>query len=68
MKSRKPGLLSDKNIKHDSEQFDYINELHEYLWCFVRCEFPFAQGNLQKYLDVALENAKHKTKQQPYKT
>jgi hypothetical protein len=36
---------------------DYIQELHEYLWRFVRAEFPWANGDLRKYIDVAIESA-----------
>ena len=62
MKNRLEGFLSNKNIPHDSEIFDYIGELHTYLWRFVRCVFPFAQGNLSDYLDIAIEQEEWKQK------
>jgi hypothetical protein len=55
MKNRTPGFLSDKNISHDSEQFNYIVELHDYLWRFVRLYIPGASGNLDKYIDAVLQ-------------
>ena len=58
MKERTKGFLRDELINHDSEQFDYIVELHEYLWKFVRCELPGVGGNLRDYLDLALLQSK----------
>lgn len=55
MKKRPKGFLSDEIISHDSEQFDYIVELHEYLWRFVRCVSPEASGNLKDFLDESIE-------------
>jgi hypothetical protein len=60
MKKRSEGFLSEEKIDQSSEQFDYIRELHDYLWGFVRCELPAASGKLNDYLDIALENAKHR--------
>jgi hypothetical protein len=60
MKKRSEGFLSEEKIDQSSEQFDYIRELHDYLWEFVRCELPAASGRLNDYLDIALENAKHR--------
>jgi len=57
MKSRTDGFLSKDKICHDSEQFDYIRELHGYLWAFVRCQLPTASGKLGDYLDIALKEA-----------
>lgn len=62
MKKRSEGFLSEEKINQDSEQFDYIRELHDYLWQFVRCELPAASGRLNDYLDIALENAKHRAR------
>ncbi len=62
MKKRTDGFLRDELINHDSEQSDYIRELHDYLWRFVRCELPFAGGNLRDYLDLAIEKME-KTKE-----
>jgi len=62
MEKRSEGFLSEEKINQDSEQFDYIIELHGYLWEFVRCELPAASGRLDDYLDIALENAKHRSR------
>ena len=55
MKKRSIGYLSTKFIDHESEAFDYIGELHEYLWRVVRSQFPWASGNLEHYIDVVVE-------------
>jgi hypothetical protein len=60
MKERSPGFLSDKFINHDSEQFDYIVELHEYLWRFVRAHIPSAGGHISTFLDAAICLAEQK--------
>ena len=57
MKIRLNGFLSEEMISHDSEIFDYINELHGYLWRFVRTVKPGASGHLRDFLDSALEIA-----------
>ncbi len=44
MKKRPDGFLGNNKIDHKSEPFDYISELHDYLWRFVRCTFPAASG------------------------
>ncbi len=59
MKKRTDGFLAQDKIDQDGEVFDYIRELHDYLWRFVRCELPFANGKLDNYLDVALEKAEY---------
>ena len=56
MKARTAGFLSKDHIDHDSEQFDYIRELHEYLWRFVRAVNPAAQGCISNHIDVAIES------------
>jgi len=60
MKERKKGFLSSDNIDHNSEIFDYIRELHEYLWRFVRAELPRSSGKLDDYIDVGIEQAEYK--------
>lgn len=55
MKKRPYGFISEKYISHDSEQFDYIRELHEYLWRFVRVAYPSANGSVRDYVDKAIE-------------
>ncbi len=58
MKPRTKGFLRDELISHESEQFDYIAELHDYLWRFIRCELsPGAGGNIRDYIDIALQQA-----------
>jgi 3-methyladenine DNA glycosylase Mpg len=55
MKQRNEGFLSEKHIDQSGEIFDYIRELHSYLWRIVRTQIPSAQGKLCDYLDVAME-------------
>ncbi len=55
MKNRPEGFLKAKFIAHHSEQFDYIEELHGYLWRFVRIAFPGASGDLSEFIDPALD-------------
>jgi hypothetical protein len=55
MKERSYGFLRNEIISHDSEQFDYISELHEYLWRFIRSIEPGASGKISNYLDRAVE-------------
>ena len=50
MKKRPDGFLSEENISHDSEIFDYIKELHGYLWKFIRTQNPGASGSLDDIL------------------
>ena len=57
MKPRPEGFLRPELIPHDSEQFDYIRELHEYLWRFVKTVKPGAIGYLRDYLDEAISMA-----------
>ena len=57
MKSRTVGFLRDEIISHESEQFDYIAELHDYLWRFVRTVNPSASGDLRNFLDDAIIKA-----------
>ena len=44
----------------DSEIFDYIRELHDYLWKFIRVQIPSAGGDLTNYVDIALREAEYK--------
>jgi hypothetical protein len=57
MKTREKGFLSNEKIAHDSEVFDYIVELHELLWRFVRVHKPGAMGKLRDIVDEALHVA-----------
>ena len=54
MKQRASGFLAKEHIDHDSEAFDYIRELHDYLWRFVRVHIPGAGGDLGNFLDEAI--------------
>jgi len=60
MKPREKAFLRDELISHDSEPFDYISELHDILWRFVRSQHPDANGNLRDWLPIALATAEHK--------
>ena len=55
MKKRPEGFLDNNKISHMSEHFNYINELHEYLWRFVRCTIPGACGHLGDHLDKVID-------------
>ena len=65
MKKRPYGFLADDIISHESEVFDYLQELHEYLWAFVRIYIKSASGNLQDYVDIALKEAKYREEEKP---
>ena len=60
MKKRSDGFLAKGKIDQDGEIFDYIIELHDYLWRFVYTSIPSANGHLTKYVDIALEIAQSK--------
>jgi hypothetical protein len=60
MKQRTKGFLSDDVISHESEQFDYIRELHSYLWKFVRLTIPNASGNLDYYINILFPETEKK--------
>jgi hypothetical protein len=57
MKQRPKGFLSPEKINHHSQVFDYIKELHEYLWAFVQTQLPGASGSLPHFVDDALFKA-----------
>ena len=56
MRDRPRGFLVSVKVE-DPEVFDYVSELHEYLWRFVRCHLPGASGDLGSFLDDVLERA-----------
>ena len=60
MKTREKGFLANDKIPHEGEIFDYIVELHELLWRFVRVHNPGAGGNLRDIIDEALDVAESK--------
>ena len=55
MKKRPPYFLSDTEIDHYGEIFDYIKELHGYLWQVIHIAFPWASGEIKEHLDNAIE-------------
>ena len=55
MKERPDGFIAEDKIDQDGEIFDYIRELHNYLWRFVRVAIPSAGGSLNDYVDIAIE-------------
>lgn len=52
MKTRPSGFLSLEVVPE--ETFDYVRELHDYLWRFVRLIDPGASGSLSDFVDKAL--------------
>ncbi len=59
MKKRPKYFLGPDRIDQGGEIFDYISELHRYLWRFVRVVYPDASGSLGEYLDEAIERAEN---------
>ena len=55
MKNRPYGFLAEDKIDSNSEIFDYIRELHQYLWDYVRRIIPSANGYLNDYVDEGLK-------------
>ena len=55
MKDRPHGFLAEDKIDSNSEIFDYIRELHNYLWEYIRRIIPSASGGLNDYVDKGLE-------------
>jgi len=55
MKDRPYGFLAEDKIDSNSEIFDYIRELHNYLWEYIRRVMPSASGCLNDYVDKGLE-------------
>lgn len=54
MKPRPEGFLGPDKIDQDGEVFDYVRELHDYLWDFIRVSMPWASGDISEYVDQAL--------------
>ena len=48
------GFLANELISHDSLQFQYISDLHGFLWEVVRIYNPGASGKLDDYWDAIL--------------
>jgi hypothetical protein len=59
VKERTKGFLRDEIISHDSEVFDYISELHDYLWQFCRILNPGTGGHLHNIIDAELLKLKN---------
>ena len=60
MKIRTTGFIGEDKLDHNGEIFDYIRELHEYLWRFVRVFYPAAGGSLSDWVDSTLDDAESK--------
>jgi hypothetical protein len=58
MKQRPSGFLNPEYTPDDV--FDYVRELHEVLWRFVRAEYPNANGDLCLWIPPALTTAEHR--------
>jgi len=58
MKVREAGFIADDKIDHNGEIFDYIRELHEYLWQYVWLFAPSASGSLSDWVDKVLDDTK----------
>jgi len=52
MKERPKGFLAQEKIGDDA--FEYVRELHDYLWRIVRIVYPSASGSLNDYLGEEL--------------
>jgi len=57
MKTRTEGFIAEDKIDQNGEIFDYIRELHEYLWQYVRLFYPSASGSLSDWVDKASDEA-----------
>jgi len=55
MKPRPTGFLSQNHINHDSEIFDYIKELHSYMWILLRIIKPGCGGDLRNIIDKIIK-------------
>lgn len=64
MKPRPKGFLIAGPLGDNTEQFDYVRELQQYLWRFVRVALPDANGNLTDYIDKAIEKLEQERKEQ----
>lgn len=65
MKLRPAGFLDESHINHDGEIMDYIQELHGYLWGFVRAIIPDACGTLNRFVDKSLAQLEEKNDASP---
>ena len=60
MKDRERGFIGEDKVDHNGEVFDYIAELHEYLWRYVRLFVPSASGSLSDWVDCVLDDVESK--------
>ena len=58
MRERQKYFLAEDKIDQNGEIFDYIRELHEYLWRFVRLFHPSASGSICDWIDETLNDVK----------
>uniref|UniRef100_A0A6M3IUZ7 Uncharacterized protein n=1 Tax=viral metagenome TaxID=1070528 RepID=A0A6M3IUZ7_9ZZZZ len=58
MKERPRGFIGEDKIDHDGEIFDYIKELHNYLWEFIYIFHPGAGGSLSDWVNDTLDDIK----------
>jgi len=65
MKTRPKGFIAEDKIDHNGEIFDYIRELHEYLWKFVQVFYPGASGSLTDWVDEPLDEVESKRRLLP---
>jgi len=55
MKKRPYAFIGEDEINHDGEIFDYIKELHDYLWRVIWAVTPGASGTIRDHIDRAVE-------------
>ena len=55
MKKRPYAFIGEDEIDHDGEIFDYIKELHAYLWRVIRAVTPGASGTIDDHIDRAID-------------
>ena len=55
MKKRPYAFIGEDEIDHDGEIFDYIKELHDYLWRVIWAVTPGASGTISDRIDRAVE-------------
>ena len=55
MDARPGGFLADEQLRHDSQAFQYIVELHGYLWRIAVLVTPGASGILNNLYPMTIE-------------
>ena len=56
MKKRPYAFIGEDEIDHDGEIFDYIKELHAYLWRVIWAVTPGASGTINDHIDRAIDS------------